>query len=162
DSVVDALKARTGRLVPTGEIGAVRADARAALDDIGHKLRDATSGPPSPPSGALARPAALGGKVAGGALGLGGLGSSIHHAEVDVRGKRMRARVDELRVLAPAGAPAKPQVRVSVAMAPRDGGATSEINVIGSNSEEAVGRVERFLDEAAVNDLKNLRIIHGY
>src|SRR5262249_16127686 len=46
DSVVDALKARTGRLVPTGEIGAVRADARAALDDIGHKLRDATSGPP--------------------------------------------------------------------------------------------------------------------
>src|SRR5262249_22104969 len=64
DSVVDALKARTGRLVPTGEIGAVRADARAALDDIGHKLRDATRGPPSPPSGALARPAALRDKVA--------------------------------------------------------------------------------------------------
>jgi DNA mismatch repair protein MutS2 len=34
--------------------------------------------------------------------------------------------------------------------------------VIGSKSEEAVGRVERFLDEASVSDLKNLRIVHGY
>jgi DNA mismatch repair protein MutS2 len=50
---------------------------------------------------------------------------------------------------------------VHVEMAPR-AAATTEINVIGSNSEEAVGRVERFLDEAAVNDLKSLRIIHGY
>jgi DNA mismatch repair protein MutS2 len=90
---------------------------------------------------------------------------SLHdgHAEVDVRGKRMRARVDELRVLVPAGSgPApKAQVRVNVDLAPRDA-VTSEINVIGSNSEEAVGRVERFLDDAAINDLKNLRIIHGY
>ena len=52
-------------------------------------------------------------------------------------------------------------MRVTVEMAPR-GAASSEINVIGSNSEDAVGRVERFLDEAAVNDLKNLRIVHGY
>jgi DNA mismatch repair protein MutS2 len=73
----------------------------------------------------------------------------------------MRARVDELRVLAAAGAQAKPQVRVTVAMAPREA-ISSEINVIGSNSEEAVGRVERFLDEAAVGELKNLRIVHGY
>ena len=75
----------------------------------------------------------------------------------------MRAGVDGLRVLVPAGGgPApKAQVRVHVELAPRDA-VTSEINVIGSNSEEAVGRVERFLDEAAVNDLKNLRIIHGY
>jgi DNA mismatch repair protein MutS2 len=81
---------------------------------------------------------------------------------VDVRGKRMRARIGELRVLGGPAAPAKPQVRVNVAMAPRETAITSEINVIGSKSEEAVGRVERFLDEAAVNDLKSLRIVHGY
>jgi DNA mismatch repair protein MutS2 len=96
---------------------------------------------------------------------LEGVVQSIHdgHAEVDVRGKRMRARVDDLRVLVPAGAVAapRPQVRVNVEMAPR-GAATTEINVIGSNSEEAVGRVERFLDEASVNDFKSLRIVHGY
>jgi DNA mismatch repair protein MutS2 len=174
DSVVDALKAkassiaadaerRAARLVPTGDIGSVRADARQAIDAIGSKIREATDGPASPPSGALARPAALGDKVAVGPLGLEGIVQSIHdgHAEVDVRGKRMRARVDELRVLAAAPAQTRAQVRVHVEMAPRDA-ATSEINVIGSNSEEAVGRVERFLDEAAVNDLKTLRIIHGY
>ena len=169
DSVVDALKARTsamaGRLVPTGDIGSVRTDARSALEQIASKVRETGDGPPpSLPAGASARPAGLGDRVAVGPLGLEGIVQSIHdgQAEVDVRGKRMRARVDELRVLVPAAqAPAKAQVRVHVAMAPRDA-ATSEINVIGSNSEEAVGRVERFLDEAAVNDLKNLRIIHGY
>jgi DNA mismatch repair protein MutS2 len=171
DSVVDALKAKTssmaGRLVPTGDIGSVRSDARSAIEQIGSKIREATDGPPPLPSGASAgqlRPAAIGDRVAVGPLGLEGIVQSIHdnHADVDVRGKRMRARVDELRVLVPAAASQpKPQVRVTVEMAPRDA-VTSEINVIGSNSEEAVGRVERFLDEAAVNDLKNLRIIHGY
>jgi len=169
DAVVDALKAKTsslaGRLVPTGEIGSARSDARAKVDDIGHKLRDQTGGPPSAASSGPLRPAVIGDRVAVGPLGLEGIVQSIHdgHVEVDVRGKRMRARVDELRVLVPASAgPApKPQVRVNVDMAPREA-ITSEINVIGSNSEEAVGRVERFLDEAAVNDLRNLRIIHGY
>ena len=46
-------------------------------------------------------------------------------------------------------------------MAPRETVA-GEINVIGSNSEDAVGRVERFLDDAAVSELRNVRIIHGY
>ena len=177
DSVVDALKARTSsiaadaerraaRLVPTGDIGSARADARASIEAIGAKVREGSDSPLSAPAaaGGQSRPAAIGDRVAVGPLGLEGIVQSIHdgHAEVDVRGKRMRARVDELRVLAPAaGAQAKPQVRVNVAMAPREA-ITSEINVIGSNSEEAVGRVERFLDEAAVSDLRNLRIVHGY
>jgi DNA mismatch repair protein MutS2 len=46
-------------------------------------------------------------------------------------------------------------------MAPRDA-AVSEINVIGSNTDEALSRVERFLDEAMVAELRTLRIIHGY
>jgi DNA mismatch repair protein MutS2 len=175
DSGVDALKARTSsiaadaerraaRLVPTGDIGSVRADARSAVESIGERVRQGVDAP-AKTAPASTKPAAIGDKVAVGPLGLEGIVQSIHdgHAEVDVRGKRMRARVDELRVLVAAGgAVAKAQVRVNVAMAPREHAFTSEINVIGSNSEEAVGRVERFLDEAAVNDLKNLRIVHGY
>jgi DNA mismatch repair protein MutS2 len=171
DSVMDSLKARAGRIVHThtGEIGAVRAEARDALDQIAARVRDNVEGPstslPSTASAERQRPAEEGDRVAVGPLGLEGIVQSIHdgHAEVDVRGKRMRARVDELRVLVPAGAGAapRPQVRVTVEMAPR-GAASSEINVIGSNSEDAVGRVERFLDEAAVNDLKTVRIVHGY
>ena len=173
DSVMDSLKARAGRIVHThtGEIGAVRTEARDALDAIASKIRDTVDGPGAPSSLSGTSPAQPqreaeeGDRVAVGPLGLEGIVQSIHdgHAEVDVRGKRMRARVAELRVLVPAGAGAvpRPQVRVHVEMAPR-GAATTEINVIGSNSDEAVGRVERFLDEAAVNDLKNLRIVHGY
>jgi DNA mismatch repair protein MutS2 len=171
DSVMDSLKARAGRVVHThtGEIGAVRAEARGALDEIANRVREHVDGPTSSPSAAAAgqpqRDPEEGDRVSVGPLGLEGIVQSIHdgHAEVDVRGKRMRARVDELRVLVPAGAGAVPraQVRVNVEMAPR-GAATTEINVIGSNSEDAVGRVERFLDEAAINDLRSLRIVHGY
>jgi len=171
DSVVDALKARAGRLVHTntGEIGAVRTDSRDALDAIAQKVRETVDGPTSSPaatsSGQPQRDAEEGDRVAVGPLGLEGIVQSIHggHAEVDVRGKRMRARVEDLRVLVPASGASQPkaQVRVHVEMAPR-GAATSEINVIGSNSEDAVGRVERFLDEASVNDLRSLRIVHGY
>lgn len=168
ESVMDALKARTGKLIPTGEIGAVRADARAAIDRVEGKLRGEEN-PPAPPSGASAgqpQPAEVGDRVAVGLLGLEGSVQSIHgdFAEVDVRGKRMRTRVSDLRVLTPAAAVvASPsRVRVNVDLAPRPGGSLTEINVIGANSEEAVGRVERFLDDASGNDLRTLRIIHGY
>jgi DNA mismatch repair protein MutS2 len=180
DAVVDALKTRAStiaadadrraaRLVPTGDIGSARADARSALEGVESRLRDVlVSGPTSLPSGASSgqsRPAAEGDRVAIGPLGLEGIVQSIHdgHADVDVRGKRLRARVDELRVLTPArtGAAAPSRVHVSVAMAPR-GASTSEINVIGAHAEEAVDRVERFLDEAVVAELRTLRIVHGY
>jgi DNA mismatch repair protein MutS2 len=169
DSVVDALKARTGRLVPTGEIGGARAEARNAIDEIGSKLRGTHEGPPAPAAPATARQpqrADVGDRVAVAPLGLEGTVQSIHgdHAEVDVRGKRMRARVSDLHVVAPAAAltASSSRVRVNVDLAPRPSGSLTEINVIGANSEEAVGRVERFLDDASGNDLKTLRIIHGY
>ena len=103
--------------------------------------------------------------MAVGPLGLEGIVQAVHDgtAEVDVRGKRLRARIDELRVIASAAAiAASPaRVRVNVEMQPR-GAASSEINVIGASSDEAVTRVERFLDEADVAELRSVRIIHGY
>jgi DNA mismatch repair protein MutS2 len=179
DAVVDQLKARTSsiaadaerraaRLVPTGDIGSARADARNALDAVVGKVRDAADGPVSaaraePPG--HARPAALGDRVMVGPLGLEGVVQALHdgHADVDVRGKRLRARLEELRVIAPAAtlAASPARVRVHVDMQPR-GAASSEINVIGASSDEAVTRVERFLDEADVAELRSVRIIHGY
>ena len=180
DAVVDDLKtradalaaeaARRGRLIPTGETGAVRADARAAVDAIGERVRTRSDAPPSE-----SRPAAsaktvdrvpvVGDRVTVGALGLEGVIQVLHDrdAEVDIRGKRLRARLDEIRVLAPAGsgstAPAK--VRVNVELQPREGSLT-EINVIGCNVEDAVARTEKFLDEAVLGELKSVRVIHGY
>jgi DNA mismatch repair protein MutS2 len=149
--------------VSTGDIGAVKADARAALDELANRVRGADM--PAAPPPAASGPIDVGARVAVGTLGLEGVVMEVHgkHAEVDVRGKRLRARIEELRVVAPAAAiAANPaRVRVNVDMQPR-GAASNEINVIGASSDEAVTRVERFLDEADVAELRSVRIIHGY
>jgi DNA mismatch repair protein MutS2 len=182
DAVVEALKTRTdalaadaerrgARLIPTGETGTARAEARAALDAIGERLR--ARGPEAEDvrpvaTGAPAvsdKPPAVGDRVLVGALGLEGVVQALHdrEAEVDVRGKRLRARLDELRVLATAGStPVQPpKVRVNVDLQPR-GGSLTELNVIGCNVDEAISRAERFLDEALLGELRSVRVIHGY
>jgi DNA mismatch repair protein MutS2 len=170
--VVEGLKARAGRLVSTGEVGAARTEARNALEKIAQNVKDADR--PASPSPSLAagaspgqpQPSSVGDRVAVGLLGLEGIIQSLHgdYAEVDVRGKRMRAKLADLRVVAHAAAMAASpsRVRVNVDLAPRPGGSLTEINVIGNKSDEAVGRVERFLEDASMNDVRSLRIVHGY
>jgi DNA mismatch repair protein MutS2 len=181
DGIMEALKARTdaiatdaqrrGRLVTTGETGTARADARSALDAIGERVRAPMSETePARPVAAQApaianRPPAIGDRVLVGAFGLEGIVQALHdrEAEVDVRGKRLRARIDELRVLAAASTgPAQPaKVRVTVDLQPREGSLT-ELNVIGCNVEDALTRTEKFLDEAQLSELRSVRVIHGY
>ena len=111
------------------------------------------------------RAPALGDRVLVGAFGLEGVVQALHdrEAEVDVRGKRLRARIDELQVVTPAAAVnAQPaRVRVNVDLQPRDGSLT-ELNVIGCHVDEALSRTEKFLDEALLSELKSVRLIHGY
>jgi DNA mismatch repair protein MutS2 len=180
DAVVGALKVRTDalaadaerratRLIPTGETGAARAEARAAVDAIAARLRSKGSEPEAVQpdvveAQVVAKAPAIGDRVKVGALGLEGIIQALHdrEAEVDVRGKRLRARLDELRVLAPSpSAPAAARVRVNVELQPRTGSIT-ELNVIGNNVEEALSRTEKFLDEAVLAELRSVRLIHGY
>lgn len=102
-------------------------------------------------------------------MGLEGTVMSISgsQVEVDIRGKRMRAKAKDLRVLGgpsqgkgAKGASSPERVRVSVDLAPREG-LLSEVNVIGRTVDEAVDRVSRFLDETMVTDLREVRIVHG-
>jgi DNA mismatch repair protein MutS2 len=44
----------------------------------------------------------------------------------------------------------------------RDGAARSELNVIGRTTDEAVAAVDKFLDEAYLNSLSEVRIVHGH
>jgi DNA mismatch repair protein MutS2 len=180
DAVIDQLKERSdalvekaslraaGAIVNTGDSGAARAEARAAIERIAEGLRN-----PSPSSATVeavgapdgGTPAlAVGARVAVGGLGLEGtvLSLSGSQVEVDVRGKRMRAKVKDLRVLG--GPPARTvatKVRVNVELKPREG-LLSEINVIGCTVDEAVDRVSRFLDDTMVTDLREVRIVHGF
>jgi DNA mismatch repair protein MutS2 len=186
DNVIESLKTRAAALseqaavrlrsgdtlraagLSTGDTGAVRADARAALDRVADKLRGGGAGEPgqadrrdqaSAPA-APSAPLAPGTRVTVGALGLEGIVIELHgkHAEVDVRGKRLRAALRDLR---PVAAPPAPKVRVNVDLQPREG-VLSELNVIGATVDEALDRVAKFLDEATVTDLRELRIVHGH
>jgi DNA mismatch repair protein MutS2 len=85
-------------------------------------------------------------------------------AEVDVRGKRLRAKLGDLRVVTTAAAAAAQpsRVRVNLDLQPRSSASVSELNLIGNNVDEALTRLERFLDETLISETKTLRIVHGY
>jgi DNA mismatch repair protein MutS2 len=168
DEVIAQLKARTaaialegGRAVSTGETGAARGDARAAIDAVVKRLMEPVAPPTPQPSSDVAL--AIGDRVVVGGLGLEGVVTSVHDgtADLDVRGKRMRASIRDLRVLS-AGAPAGPgRINVQVQLQPRDG-AAPDLNVIGCTVDEAIARAERFLDESLLGDQRVVRVIHGY
>jgi DNA mismatch repair protein MutS2 len=176
DAIVERLRVRTetmaaqaersaARLVPTGQTGGARAEARAAIDSISDRLRRSLdtgrdTDQVFPAAAAASPPPAVGDRVLVGALRLEGIVQALHDrdAEVDVRGKRLRARLDDLRVVAPA---APGTVRVNVDLQPRTGSLT-ELNVIGCNVDEALSRAEKFLDDAVVGEHRTVRVIHGY
>jgi DNA mismatch repair protein MutS2 len=175
DAIVERLRVRTetmaaqaersaARLVPTGQTGGARAEARAAIDSISDRLRrslDAGRGSDQPSAAAApSPPPSVGDRVLVGALRLEGIVQALHDrdAEVDVRGKRLRTRLEDLQVVGPA---APGIVRVSVDLQPRTGSLT-ELNVIGCNVDEALSRAEKFLDDAAVGEHRSVRVIHGY
>jgi DNA mismatch repair protein MutS2 len=175
DTVIEGLKTRAAEMseraavrlkgggtlraagLSTGEVGEARAEARAALEAIAERA----SMPPPPTSPGSPAMLTAGSLVSVGALGLEGVVIEVHdkHAEVDVRGKRLRASLRDLRPLA-APPPAAP-VRVNVDLQPRQG-SLSELNVIGATVEEAVGRIEKFLDQSLVSDVRELRLVHGH
>ena len=162
DEVIDEMKTRAPRLVNTGETGAARAQARAAIEDIvgrvGPQTPSSTTLPAPPASPAQLEP---GVRVRVGGLGLEGTLIEIRgkQAEIDVRGKRMRAALRDLQAIG--GTPAPAIVRVNVDLQPREG-SLSELNVIGQTVDEAIARLEKFLDETTVTDQHTIRIVHGH
>ena len=182
DAVIDQLKEKSEALVEraalravvnTGESGSAKAEARAEIDriveDLRHPAGESKDSPLHPDrSGGSLDPPVVGAKVSLG-MGLEGTVVSIdgNQAEVDVRGKRMRAKLKDLRVISgpgggnPSGLAAKGKVRVNVDLKPREG-MLSELKVIGMTVDEAIDRVSRFLDDTLVTDVSQVRIVHGH
>jgi DNA mismatch repair protein MutS2 len=151
--------------VSTGETGAARAAARAALDRVADRVRtDLGDEPASSATAPDARPAAaraaVGDRVIVGLLGFEGVVKAVHgrEAELDVRGKRIRAALDELRVV---GAAAPARVSVQVKVQAREPSA-ADLNVIGLSVDEALSRADKFLDDALLGELRSVRLIHGH
>jgi DNA mismatch repair protein MutS2 len=169
DAVITSLKAKAHTLaqeaaarhvVSTGDTGAARTDARSAVDAVVQRALEPVAGPSSLEPVADAHPAAVGDRVVVGGLGLEAVVTAIHDgsADLDVRGKRMRASLNDLRVVG--GTPAA-KVNVRVELQPRDT-VPGDLNVIGCSVDEALARAERFLDESLLTDQRTIRVIHGY
>jgi DNA mismatch repair protein MutS2 len=87
-------------------------------------------------------------------------------AEVEAGPLRMKIAIDEITGIESAisteksAAPARQNITVNTQAS--EGGGSDEINVIGSTVEDATGRVDKFLDEAALANRTRVRIIHGH
>ena len=172
DAIIEGLKARTSALsdqaarraaasISTGDTGAARADARSAIEQVVGRLKKGAGSAAQTPARMPEAPIEPGVRVTVGALGLEGTVLDVHgpHAEIDMNGKRLRAALRDLRVIGGASSSAK--VKVNIDLQPRVG-SLSELNVIGCTVDEALTRLEKFLDESTVTDQQVLRIIHGH
>jgi len=87
-------------------------------------------------------------------------------AEIEAGPLRMKVAVDQITGVEgppPGTISASPsRLNVTVTSKPSENPAGDEINVIGSTVEEATGRVDKFLDEAALANRSRIRIIHGH
>jgi DNA mismatch repair protein MutS2 len=84
-------------------------------------------------------------------------------AEVDVRGKRLRVALADVRRLEPERVPSEAVPLGSVTLHVKaDDGPFSDLNVIGCTVVEACDRVEKYLDQAVLHAQSRVRIIHGH
>jgi DNA mismatch repair protein MutS2 len=89
-------------------------------------------------------------------------------AEVEAGPLRMKVAIDEITSVeaeVPASKANVPPARLqSVTVSSQGGGgaASGEINVIGMTVEEATERLDKFLDEAALANRAQVRVIHGH
>lgn len=174
--------ANSGRL-STGELGGLRADARAALGAVGGALAgsdapgddDILTAPPEP-----------GDRVWLATFGAEGVVTQVSgkQVEVDLKGKRLRAKLSDLRRpqanrgSAGKGSASGTAQRLESA---RDGGrggrgpAASSIRpggdldrpardlvLVGSTVDDAITRTAKFLDDALLQDERTVRIVHGH
>ncbi len=184
DAVVAELKTRAGVLVTqaerrgpvlsTGDVGGLRAQARSALDTISASVEaadagDAAGGPlealPDPGQPVFVLPFGTDGVVRG---------VSGKNVEVEIRGKRMRVKLADLRSPGKSGShgagksgrdetnkQARREIRQPGVSAPVHL-PSAELVLIGATVDDALARAEKFLDSALLADERRLRVVHGH
>jgi DNA mismatch repair protein MutS2 len=99
-------------------------------------------------------------------LNLEGVVRAVHDraADVEVNGKRLRAQLADLRALDRRQArQSEPKSRVTVhVQAQMPEGSLGDLNVIGCTVPEALDRADKFLDQALLAELRQVRVIHGH
>ena len=152
----------------TGDTGALKRQAVDALEAVDARTRTAEHAAVAEPhrSPAPATPATnsappgVGSHVVIDSLRLEGQVVAAHEreVEVDVRGKRLHVAIRDVRMVAHAtGGSGGVTVDVSPGSEP-----PGELNVIGCRVDDALSRVEKYMDQAMLHERRALRVIHGY
>ncbi|HEY3122005.1 MAG TPA: Smr/MutS family protein [Vicinamibacteria bacterium] len=145
-----ASAASAGAKARTAALHAIR-EAREEALDVGLPADTAVAAPAALAAGARVRVRTLG--VVGEVVAFGDRGE----VEVAAAGKRLKVPAAEL--IAVGGGP-RPAT-VSTTFAPRLAVPT-EVNLIGLTVDEALPKVDKLLDDAALSDRKEIRVIHGF
>jgi DNA mismatch repair protein MutS2 len=169
DDVIAGLKSKAGTMtrgaphqaLSTGDAGAARSEARAAIDAVVERLAQpvAETTPHASDAGQIP---SVGDRVMMSGLGIQAVVTAVHEdsVDLDVHGKRMRASIRDLRVIGRTPDQTS-RVSVHVELAPRET-TPVDLNVIGCRVDEALTRVERFLDESLLGDQRVVHLIHGH
>ena len=172
DAIVNGLRIRAAQLegqaagrprLATGETGRLRREATDALQAVA-----ATAGASVAVAGETRfgstpddAPPAVGSRVMVKSLQLEGTVVATHEreAEVEARGKRLHVRFDDVRLLATGDETTGGGITVDV-RSPNE--PLEELNVIGCRVDEALSRVEKYMDQAIISEQRQLRVIHGH
>jgi len=143
-----------------------------AADKANAEVGDQRPFEPAYKTASETRPLKIGDRVRLRSFGSIGIVDRIKDNEVEVRVKalRLREKLDNLELVeevAPKQETGKFESlrRASgaeIKLKGADLGANSELNVIGQTTDEAVDAVDKFLDEASLASLSQVRIIHGH
>ena len=101
------------------------------------------------------------------ALGKEGVVVGLFHnpsrAEVSIDGIRVKAPLEELRFVSHGAAPVHTEEKATLHVALESAGGVvhEELNVIGLRVDEALPKVDKFLDDALVREYGRVHIIHG-
>ncbi len=167
----DSLADRAGRLVPgrhaisTGDLGAIRAEARAALEAVAE-----AAGMPDVPSteteavfdeapDAGERVVVLPFMAEGVVRTVSGGGSRV---EVELNGKRMQVPLSSLRRPGQRPSERRPAGPTRAPVQTPSDVRASELVLIGSTVDQALDRAAKFLDDALLADARRLRVVHGH
>jgi DNA mismatch repair protein MutS2 len=139
------------------KLDTVKAQAAAEIRQEKQKI---AGPPPVEKSTRPAEPVELGSKVRVRSLGVLGSVVNLAGAEAEVLAGNMRIRrpLDDLEMIEKRGLGLPPGVHVQLSSADIE---SNEINLLGCTVDEAVDRTDKFLDEAFLAQLPQVRIVHG-
>jgi DNA mismatch repair protein MutS2 len=84
---------------------------------------------------------------------------SQNEVTVDIEGKRIASKPDDLSKVGTRSVTRKPIQGVKVQVVEST---ETELNLIGQRIEDALEKVDKFLDRSVVSQMKEIRIIHGF